>query len=60
VLYEVQEYDYIYTMIAEAIETELKEIQWYYVTVDKVAQGGTGCPPNPVILHSYLRHTPHV
>jgi hypothetical protein len=38
VLYEVQEYDYIYTMIAEAIETELKEIQWYYVTVDKVAQ----------------------
>jgi len=27
VLYEVQEYDYIYTMIAESIETELKEIQ---------------------------------
>jgi len=37
VLYEVQEYDYIYTMIAESIETELKQIQWYYVTLWQLA-----------------------
>jgi len=27
VLHELEDYDYIYTVIAEAIETELKEIQ---------------------------------
>jgi hypothetical protein len=38
VLHQLDEYDHIYTEIADAIEAELKQIQWYYVTVDKVAQ----------------------
>ena len=33
VLNEVEEYDHIYTEIADTIEAELKQIQWYYVPV---------------------------
>lgn len=40
VLDNVEEYDHIFTEIFDVIEEELKQIQWYYVTVDKVAQGG--------------------
>jgi hypothetical protein len=38
VLHELEDYDHIHTVIADAIEEELMQIQWYYVTVDKVAQ----------------------
>jgi hypothetical protein len=38
VLDNVEEYDHIFTEIFDVIEEELKQIQWYYVTVDKVAQ----------------------
>jgi hypothetical protein len=38
VLDNVEEYDHIFTEIFDVIEAELMQIQWYYVTVDKVAQ----------------------
>ena len=38
VLDNVEEYDHILTEIFDVIEEELKQIQWYYVTVEALAQ----------------------
>ena len=59
VLNEVEEYDHIYTEIADTIEAELKAIQWYYVTVDKVAHWGFRCPLWPLIIDSYHATPPN-